>query len=235
MQSRWMAVLVVAAMFACGSDGMAQRGGNAGACPQRPANCPQQPGCSQGGQVRAGNGQGQRLRLRQGQQQGQPAAGRGQGGRGAGAAGPRPNGAKSPACQGPCGSIGQQPLVLVPALLEQLQTTLASELYAHEFYLAAAQRFGGRRYANLARAERNHAEALARVVRSAGGEPVVAPGCSVELPEDLAGAAAAAVQIERSMIAAYEALLANQRAAALQPMLLQIQTANRRHLAANER
>lgn len=124
---------------------------------------------------------------------------------------------------------------LAPALVTQLQGVLADEYLARDFYLAAAERFGGRQFANLARAEQHHVDALTRLLRAAGATPVVGPTTTVERPADLAGALASAEAIEREVIAAYEVLLAADTDPAVHRVFENIQAANRRHLAATDR
>ncbi|MBM4060171.1 MAG: hypothetical protein FJ265_03605 [Planctomycetes bacterium] len=123
--------------------------------------------------------------------------------------------------------------ITVPAaLLDQLQGTLASEYEARDFYRAAAGRFGDRRFANLARAEQHHVDALTRLLRAAGAEPVTSAKHELQLPDSRAEAATAAERIERDVIAAYEVLLAADVDAATRQVFERIQAANQRHLAA---
>lgn len=124
---------------------------------------------------------------------------------------------------------------LAPGLVTQLQGALADEYLARDFYQAAAERFGGRQFANLARAEQHHVDALSRLLRAAGQTPVVGPTEAVERPADLAGALASAAAIEREVIAAYEVLLAADTDPAVHRVFENIQAANRRHLAATDR
>lgn len=121
---------------------------------------------------------------------------------------------------------------LAPATVALLQGTLADEFYARDFYSAAAKRFSDRRFANLARAEQNHVDALSRLVRMANAEPVVDAGRAVELPDDLAQVQERAEEIERQMIAAYDVLLALDTNPPARTTFEHIQAANRRHLLA---
>lgn len=122
--------------------------------------------------------------------------------------------------------------VMAPETIALVQGTLADEIHARDYYLAAADRFADRRFANLARAEQRHVDALSRLVRMAGAEPTASASGSVQLPEDVASVEVTAQQIERSMIAAYDVLLAVDTIPSVRTTFERIQAANRRHLAA---
>lgn len=113
-----------------------------------------------------------------------------------------------------------------------LQRTLADEHFARDFYEAANKRFGGRRFANLARAEQHHIDALSGILTAAGTEPVTAAGREVALPTTLAATEQAAARLEETMIATYDTLLARVDDASVRPTLEHIQQANHRHLEA---
>lgn len=132
----------------------------------------------------------------------------------------------------PSCSTAATPSVLSPEAVALLQDTLAEEYYARDFYLAAAKRFADRRFANLARAEQNHVDALSRLVRTADAEPVLDAGRTVEMPDDLAQAQQRAEALERQMIAAYDVLLALDTNPPARAAFERIQAANRRHLVA---
>jgi rubrerythrin len=127
------------------------------------------------------------------------------------------------------------PVGLSAELVTQLQGVLADEYLARDFYLAAAERFGGRQFANLARAEQHHVDAVTRLLRAAGATPVSGRTEAFDLPHNLTEALTNAEAIEREVVAAYEVLLAADTAPAVHRVFENIQAANRRHLAAADR
>lgn len=149
-------------------------------------------------------------------------------------------------CPGRCGGEPRSACVL-PQRIEQqaaqqpmdittmLQRTLANEYFARDLYRAANERFADRRFANLARAEQHHIDAVTAILTAAGTEPVTTSGREIRLPDTLRAAEEAAADQERTMIADYDALLARVDDAAVRPTLERIQLANRRHLDATSR
>ena len=261
MSNRWTMVVATCAALWLADHGSAQQRSGAAQCPQPATNCQEQ-GRGGGCQITAANpvvprqqqvptrGQAatrpatppnRPLRLRQ---QGRlPTA---------------PQGCQGQVCQGPdqrrmrgrglaqataaCQPPTPAPAAtaapvatLPPTLVVQVQGTLADEFLARDFYLAAAERFGDRRFANLARAEQHHVDALTTLLRGAGAEPVAAATHAIELPADRAAVEATAAEHERAMIAAYDVLLAAPVAAPVHAVFERIQNANRRHLAATSR
>lgn len=132
----------------------------------------------------------------------------------------------SDTCNSQRATAGKLPATLVA----QLQGTLADEFLARDFYRAAAERFGGRRFANHQRAEQNHIAALTDVLRAAGAEPVTAAGHIEALPATVAATQQRIAELERDMIQAYDRLLEMAANTSLVPLLENIQAANRRHL-----
>ncbi len=141
---------------------------------------------------------------------------------------------------GPCGvCIGQPPAPQKPPAQSEdtttlLQRALAAEYFARDFYRAANARFEDRRFANLARAEQHHIDAMTAVVAAAGAVPATTAGREVKLPETLSATEEAAAALERTMIATYDTLLARVDDGP-RPVLERIQRANRRHLGMTSR
>ena len=230
MKTRLIAA-VVTALFAFGTDSLAQQG--PGTCQQPNPNCPQQrgPGTCNGSQ------QGQRLRLRtnqtlqqqqlkaQQQQRQQAQKGKSTTTTAMGPNGPRGPGAGTGTCP--------LPLALDPAVQSALQLLLASELQARDFYLAAAQAFSLRSFTNMAAAEQSHADALARILTASGATPVLTPGPAIALGDDLAATSAIGLSIENTLIADYDTLIADPLAAALVPILTMIKNGELRHVTVN--
>lgn len=114
-----------------------------------------------------------------------------------------------------------------------LKSALEDELYARDYYLAAAKALPGvRRFANLARAEQNHADMVAAMIRALGGQPDLERTRAVETPETLAAADTECRKIENHVIEAYARLIKEAPADPIRTALSRIQTSNQRHLAA---
>jgi hypothetical protein len=230
MKTRLIAA-VVTALFAFGTDCLAQQG--PGTCQQPNPNCPQQrgPGSCNGSQ------QGQRLRLRthqllqqQQQQAQQQQRQQAQKGKTTTINAMGPNGPRGPgAGTGTC----PLPSALDPTVQTALQAMLASELQARDFYLAAAQAFSLRSFTNMAAAEQSHADALARILAASGATPVLVPGPAIALGNDLTATYAIGLTVENSLIAGYDALIQDPLAAVLVPMLTMIRNGEARHVTVN--
>ena len=124
------------------------------------------------------------------------------------------------------------PGVLVP-YRNALQATLERELYARDYYTAASQALNGvPRFANIARAEQKHANAVANMILYLGGIPVLAHNYPVIVPTSVAEADATCEQIELLVITVYDRLIRTCPDPALLPMLNSIQAANYVHLDA---
>jgi len=119
--------------------------------------------------------------------------------------------------------------------LADLQSTLAKELYARDYYLAASKALKVRRYGNLARAEQNHADAIAAAITRLGGTPTLAHDEEVKTPATSAEADAECTKIENTVIEVYAGLIENCPDDAVRKVLTNIQRSNRRHLAAVSR
>ncbi|MCC6783762.1 MAG: ferritin-like domain-containing protein [Planctomycetes bacterium] len=118
------------------------------------------------------------------------------------------------------------------AYVERLQLALALESNARREYEAAAAAFAVPRFANLARAERRHEEAIRGLIATLGGTPQEATATFDRAVSDLADATARATAIESQVLAVYAGLIADSPDPAVTAVLERIQTANRRHLAA---
>lgn len=119
------------------------------------------------------------------------------------------------------------------AFVARLQDALRGELYAHAYYLAAAEAFpGARRFQNLARAEARHAKAVGQAIQMLGGTPVTAHGHQLVPPATADDAENEGQKIERQVIARFEALIRDCPDAAIKTLLEQLQAANYRHLRA---
>lgn len=119
------------------------------------------------------------------------------------------------------------------AYLAALASALEDELYARDYYLAAAKALPGvRRFSNLARAEQNHANMVAAMIRALGGQPDLERTRAVETPETLAAADTECRKIENHVIEAYARLIKEAPADPIRTALSRIQASNHRHLAA---
>ena len=119
------------------------------------------------------------------------------------------------------------------AYVARLQDALRGELYAHAYYLAAAEAFPGtRRFQNLARAESRHAKAVGQAIQMLGRAPVTAHGHELVSPATVADAESEGQKIERQVIARFEALIKDCPDAAIKTLLEPLQAANHRHLRA---
>jgi len=124
------------------------------------------------------------------------------------------------------------PGVLRP-YVKALQATLEKELYARDYYTAAAQALSGPpRFAKLAQAEQKHANAVANMITYLGGTPVLAHNIPVVVPATVAEADATCEQIELLVIDVYDRLINACPDPAILPMLSNIQSANYAHLDA---
>ncbi len=130
----------------------------------------------------------------------------------------------------PAGRTTTEPVTA--AYVERLQLALALESDARREYEAAAAAFAVPRFANLARAEQRHEEAIRGLIASLGGTPKAATATAGRAGPDLANATARAVAIETHVIAVYAGLIADSPDPAVTAVLERIQMANRRHLAA---
>jgi rubrerythrin len=126
---------------------------------------------------------------------------------------------------------------LPEAYLKRLHTAWLTEIEAQNHYLAAQAQVGGRIYTNLARAEGNHARALASILRSQGlrqdrPQPnkaqVPAAGTKLDAPR----AQAHGIKIEKQVILVYANLIKDCPDPTIRPILKNIQAANQRHLRA---
>lgn len=144
----------------------------------------------------------------------------------------RPGGGRG---QGAC-AVGNVPKPTKPAkpeYIERLQKALASELYARDYYAAAAKSLKGvRRFSNLSGAEERHAKAIRSVITAFGGKPVEPEQLKVVAPKTLAQADEHCREIERKVIQFYEKLIADCPDEGIKQVLQRIQTANHRHLQA---
>jgi bacterioferritin (cytochrome b1) len=121
------------------------------------------------------------------------------------------------------------------AYLASLQSTLEKELYARDYYLAASKALKVRRYGNLARAEQNHADAIAAAITRLGSTPTVSHDEEVKTPATSAEADAECTKIENTVIEVYTGLIKDCPDDAVLGVLENIQRSNRRHLAAVSR
>lgn len=120
-----------------------------------------------------------------------------------------------------------------PAYVARLQEALQREYRALSHYEAATAAFPGvRRFANLARAERCHADAIRTLIEKLGAKPLADATTKTAAPRTAAEADAAAAAIEAEVIDFYAQLLEDCPDPNILPVLERIQAANRRHLAA---
>ena len=127
--------------------------------------------------------------------------------------------------------------ILPEAYLKRIHTAWLSEIQAQNHYLAASKQVGGRIYQNLARAEGNHARALASILRSQGlrQDPVPAvekEGQAVPVVLDSSKAQLRGIEIEKEVIKFYADLIKDCPDPGIRPILENIQAANHRHLRA---
>ena len=161
--------------------------------------------------------------------------GRGRGGRseGRGRGGRGPGNGRGPG-GGSCLPDAAEPAAAPasPEYLARLQATLEEELYARDYYKAASAALDGyRRFANLSRAEENHADAIVAAMKRLGGEPVLRQDRAVTVPESVAAADAECTAIERKVIEVYSGLIEDCPDEVVKKSLTRIQEANRRHLS----
>jgi len=117
--------------------------------------------------------------------------------------------------------------------LTRLQSTVEKELYARDYYKAAAAALPGvRRFANLAKAEQNHADAIAAAIRYLRGTPSMKPTIKVVVPKTVAEADAECRKIELMVIDIYKGLIKDSPDPKVTKVLQRIQSSNYRHLAA---
>ena len=118
-----------------------------------------------------------------------------------------------------------------PAYLKRLQTALESELYARDYYAAAALALPGvRRFSNLTRAEANHAAAVTSAMTKLGGKPVQQQKVAIVVPLTVQQADAHCTEIELYVIEMYKGLIKDCPDDGVKEMLKRIQKANYRHL-----
>ena len=116
--------------------------------------------------------------------------------------------------------------------LDRLQATLEAELYAKEYYQAAARALNGfRRYQNLAKAENNHANAIAHAIELLGGTPIWVQNEPIIPPRTIAQADGHCREIELHVIDVYEGLIADAPTSQLEAIFQKIQKANYQHLS----
>ena len=154
---------------------------------------------------------------------------------GPGAGFTRPGNRAQPQWDCPANAIAGQTtrVVEVPAkYLDRLQQTLEKELYARDFYVAAAGNSGTLPFDNLSSAEQNHADRIADAIRFLGGTPVKPQ--TAELPDYISWNLASehCQEIEIEVIEVYKELIRDCPDPILVPLLERIQAANYRHLAA---
>lgn len=126
----------------------------------------------------------------------------------------------------------KEPATARDRLTARLQEALASEYRARDFYRAADERFGLRRYRNVAAAEQHHVDALTALLIARGATPVTEIADQLAVAATIAATDAKAAAVERAQVAAYEALLAAVEAPQERAVLERIQSANFRHLQA---
>jgi len=113
----------------------------------------------------------------------------------------------------------------------KLQDVLEAELYAKEYYQAAARALNGfPRFQNLARAENNHANAIAYAITSLGGTPNWVQNEPITPPASIAAADAHCQEIELHVIEIYAGMIADAPTNQLLMIFENIQKANRHHL-----
>ena len=133
--------------------------------------------------------------------------------------------------RGPRGGGAQPVKPASPEYLKRLQTALESELYARDYYAAAAKALPGvRRFSNLARAEANHAAAITSAITTLGGKPVQQQKVAIAVPSSVAAADAHCTEIELYVIAMYKGLIKDCPDGGVKQKLERIQVANYRHL-----
>lgn len=149
------------------------------------------------------------------------------------------------ACGGGCDGAGggawrtqaRRTVVEQPARVDRiaaLQAVLVGEYRARDLYEAASERFGSRRYANLAAAERRHIDAIKALLVARGVEPI-GPAAVEVAPATIADTEAKALQVEQAAIVAFAALLDGTPAGPERATLERLQAANLRHReAANQ-
>ena len=138
----------------------------------------------------------------------------------------------STCCGGCAGSaVSAAPTVSLD-YLRRLQATLEEELFARDFYAAAARATGMQRHRNLARAEEHHAQAIATAIESLGGQAVREHGRELPDGSDPAQADRVSREIEQRVIEVYTGLIEDCPDPDLLPILRNIQAANHRHLQA---
>ncbi|MCB9914599.1 MAG: hypothetical protein H6828_05550 [Planctomycetes bacterium] len=225
-----LAAFAAAAAFASASvqqNGAGPNGPNNASCTQQG---PQGSSCQQQGRARQRGRQGQ-CGGQQGQCGGQ---GQGQGRR----RGPNGQGGQGMCTSGGSAALAAAPAFTVtPAYLRQyvgaLQSTLEKELYARDYYTAADQALNAPpRFANLASAEQNHADAVANMITYLGGTPVMSHNIPIVVPATVAEADATCVQIELLVIGVYDRLIRGCPDPAILPVLNNIQASNYNHLDA---
>ena len=113
----------------------------------------------------------------------------------------------------------------------RLQTVLEAELYAREYYQAAARALNAPpRFQNLARAENNHANAIAYAIGTLGGPPNWVQNETITPPQTVAEADAHCEEIELHVIDVYDGLIADAPNSQLLIIFQNIQRANYKHL-----
>ena len=117
--------------------------------------------------------------------------------------------------------------------LARLQSTVEKELYARDYYKAAANALPGvRRFANLTTAEQRHADAIVSAIRYLGGTASTTPTIKVVTPKTVAEADAECRKIELMVIDIYKGLIKDSPDSKVTRVLKRIQSSNYRHLAA---
>tara|TARA_R110002096_G_scaffold358_18_gene2165 strand:- start:326 stop:1423 length:1098 start_codon:yes stop_codon:yes gene_type:complete len=135
-------------------------------------------------------------------------------------------------CQDTSIDVGRTTATAPAAYLKRLQSILAEELFARDYYQAASKSLGGRRFGNLSRAEQRHADAIASAIRSLGGKPVLSHGRSIVPAKTMAESERVCRDIEKLVIKEYKGLIQDCPDPALLKVLNNIQSANLRHLRA---
>lgn len=117
--------------------------------------------------------------------------------------------------------------------VKRLQPVLEAELYAQEYYEAAAKALNGvRRFENLARAEGNHANAISNAITTFGGKPSMDQPTAIVIPKTIEAADKHCEEVELQVIKIYDGLIKDAPTPQLKNMFENIQRANRRHLNA---
>ena len=132
------------------------------------------------------------------------------------------------------GGGGAQPVKPATAkYLSRLQVALESELYARDYYAAAAKALPGvRRFSNLTQAEANHAAAITSAITKFGGKPVQQQKVAIVAPKSVEQADAHCTEIELYVIEMYKGLIKDCPDEGIKKKLKRIQAANFRHLQA---